>query len=370
MDKQIRRGSSQLMKKINRNTTLNLIRNRSPISGAGICSLTRMRASTVSNIINWLKKKNLITRIGTGSSSSKGGRRPVLWEINPRSGYAIGLEVGVNGIKALVTDLASQIRSETALEITPGGTEEILTGKVILAIRKIKKTVPVRKIKGIGIGIAGIVDNDNGIVIESHLFKKNNVHLKENLEKEFKVPVLVDNDANLAAFGEKWMGIGQEYDNLVYVTVNQNPDEKTLGIGTGLIVHGDVYRGGSKSAGELDTRIRTYDENSSQRSFKEIVEMSKKGDTLASKTLKRLGEEVASQIVMIVNFFNPELIVLGGDIVFAGQIILDIIKSEIKRKALRAPASRVRIVFSSFNDKSVALGGASLVLSDVFNLVP
>ena len=106
---ELSRGSAKLIKDINRQIVLNLILKQGPISGADLAKRTKMRPSTISGILKALSALGLILDVGTGKSTSQGGRKPVLWQIDASGGYAIGMEVIRKKFITVILDLESKI---------------------------------------------------------------------------------------------------------------------------------------------------------------------------------------------------------------------------------------------------------------------
>ncbi|WP_345740675.1 ROK family transcriptional regulator [Metabacillus endolithicus] len=189
---------------------------KKPISRADIAQRTGLNKATVSSLVNELLTKDFVYESGPGESS--GGRRPVLLHYNVNAGYSIGIDLGVNYILGVVTDLKGKILLEKTVKVNEHTFIEV-TEQIKQVIHSLIKDLPKTPygIIGIGLGIPGIVDKQGEIRVAPNLGWKNS-DIKTLLEEEFQIPVIVENEANAGAYGEKQFGVGQDYKNIVYVS--------------------------------------------------------------------------------------------------------------------------------------------------------
>ena len=209
----------------------------------------------------------------------------------------------------------------------------------------------------------------------------------------------MENDAKLSALGEKWFGAGQEANEMVYVSVK-------AGIGCGLIIDGEIYRGIDGSAGELGHMTidpagpectcgnygcwETFADNSAilsramraiaaapdsvlrkisekqlrQITMDDLIEAFSQNDPVAVKVVRESAWYLGIGIVNILNSFNPELVIIGGDIIRAGDSFFDGIRSVVNKRALKVPRQRANIVPSELGDKACAIGATMLVIEN------
>jgi len=251
-------------------------------------------------------------------------------------------------------------------------------------IENIKKAVDTlqrsknARIRAIGIGVPGPIIYSKGIVIEPpNLPGWKKVHLKEVLEKEFKVPVYVDNDANCAALAEARFGAGKKAGDFIYMTVS-------TGIGGGIIIDHELYRGASGSAGEIGHTIVEHshglkcgcgntgclEAQASGTAIKKRTGLSamaihlkaQQGDKSALKEIETVAHYLGIGIANLVNVFNPELVVIGGGLSNMGELLLKPVRKEVKRYALTLPAKDVKIVRAKLGSDSGMLGAVALCL--------
>ena len=231
-----------LVKKMNLKTLFKEIIRKSPISRAELSKITGLNKSTVSSQINTLIEKNLVFEIGQGQSS--GGRRPVMLVFNKKAGYALGIDIGVDFINGILTDLGGNVVASQYKETAVSSAEEAIAILFSL-IDELISSVPDSRygLVGIGVCVPGIVDKNEEIVFtpNSDWIVKD---LKSIIEQKFSVPVLIENEANAGAYGEKVFGAAKNLSNIIYVSIG-------TGIGIGIIINQELYRGNNGFSGEM-----------------------------------------------------------------------------------------------------------------------
>ena len=327
---------------------LDKIRINRLISRAEISKNTDINIVTVSNYIGSYLKKGLVFERGLDIST--GGRRPELVEINPRYGYVIGCDLGLLNVSSasmqvVATDFTTQVKAlEKAKREDDNIEDSIDILKSLIAEVCAADGVERKKIRGIGIGISGIMDKFGGTVrnpVKRTTFA-NYVTLKKQLEAQFGLPVFVENSATCALFAEKWSGISSEAkaaDNIIYIFSDNQ---------CAIMFKGEVYTGSSKSAGQLN--------------LVQDLEMAKDPE----EQMPALGANLGAKVANLVNVFNPQVIIIGRHFAHLGDVFLDTIRRSVSRQAFRESANIVRITPATLGEEAVALGAASLVIESVF----
>jgi N-acetylglucosamine repressor len=240
-------GNKVLIRAINRSSVLNIIKNYGPIARVEIARRTGLSPATISGITAELIQKNLVLEKESGDSS--GGRPPILLAINPRGGFVIGIKLTETQAIAALTDLEATViakRTEPIVEHNPTSVVKSLSGLVYSLINE--TGIHKKQLLGVGLGLAGIIDAKHGTLRQSPIYKWRDVPLRELLQKQVKVPVYLDNDVNTLTLAEKWFGSGQSVDNFITVTIGR-------GVGMGMVINGQFYRGASGGAGEFGHTI-------------------------------------------------------------------------------------------------------------------
>lgn len=366
--------NQQIVKKNNTLLVFQTITNEEPISRADIAQQTGLNKATVSSLVNELLTKNLVYESGPGESS--GGRRPVLLHYNVNAGYSIGIDLGVNYILGVVTDLKGKILLEKTVKVYEHPFIEV-TEQIKQVIHSLIKDLPKTPygIIGIGVGIPGIVDKQGEIRVAPNLGWKNS-DIKTLLEEEFQVPVIVENEANAGAYGEKQFGVGQDYENIVYVSAG-------IGIGVGLILNNELYQGLHGFSGEMGHMVINMNgipcscgskgcweayasehallkSAGSDSTLESLIDKAQNQDQKAIALFKETGQYIGYGINNIINTFNPEQIIIGNRLAMAQtwikQSMLDIIYSH----SLSFQQQDLQISFSKHSTHSAALGVAAI----------
>jgi len=372
--------NQQLMKKENKSLCLSLIKNNSPISRATIAQQSGLTKGTVSSLVSELIEEQLIYESGHGESS--GGRRPVMLLFNQHAGYSIGIDLGVNYILGILTDLqgtAIYQYNEQYEHLTYKETLERIKKAISILIENAPKSP--YGIIGIGIGAPGVINMAGDILLAPNLGWKN-TQLKKQLEEEFHLPVLIENEANAGAYGEKRFGFGQSFQNLIYVSAG-------VGIGAGIIINGELYKGNNGYSGEFGHMMiqkdgmpcscgnnGCWEQYASEKYLitkanelnlglkKEIhlvhlIELANKGNMEAINLFHEIGDNLGTGIINIIHIFNPQQIIIGNRLTLAKKWIEPRLKKVINNHTLSFQQSELNIHFSDDNFPSSALGVAA-----------
>ena len=329
---------------------LDSIRKNRLTSRAEISKNTDINIVTITNYIDTYLKKGLVFERGLDIST--GGRRPELIEINSQYGYVLGVDLGpLNEKNALMrvvaTDFSAQVKAKAA-EKREGenieGSLDILKGLIgeVLTSNQVDR----KNIRGIGVGVCGIMDKFGGTVrnaISGATFA-NYVTIKKELEGEFGLPVFIENAAACALFAEKWTGISLEAkaaDNIVYIFCDSQ---------CAIMLKGELYTGSSKSAGQLNIV--------GQEDLYPMVE--------SRESVSEAGIKLGSKIAYLVNIFNPQVVIIGENLRKLGDVFLDTVRRTVSRCAFRENANSVRLIPATVAEEAVAVGAASLVIESAF----
>ncbi|WP_420628000.1 ROK family transcriptional regulator [Candidatus Leptofilum sp.] len=389
----LRKGNRDLIKDINRSLVLNLIKNRGPISRTDLIRQSNLSAGTISNIASSLIADGIVQEMGEGESS--GGRRPVFLRLNHRAGFVIGLKLMEEAIMVAVTDLDAKVIFHQVLPLnidSPSPSPEDVLTAVIQAIENTLAASAVERsrVVGIGIGMAGVIDGEKGICHYSPYFAWRDVDIASPIATHFDLPVYVENDVNTLTIVERWFGYGRDIPHFIVVTIGR-------GVGAGIVMNGQFYRGAFGGAGEFghitmldgdppvtleqlasDNAILHYAQelvaqgsdtalsSVENLNLATIVQAADEGDLLAQNLLADAGRWLGIGISTLVNLLNPQLIIVGGEGVQAGNWRLEPMREAIHKHGFNGLASSLEIVIEPLGDKTWARGAASLVLGELF----
>ncbi|MBU0633501.1 MAG: ROK family protein [Candidatus Omnitrophica bacterium] len=379
---------------------LEVIRRYGPVTRTEISRITKYNIVTVSNYVNNYIKKDLVVEKGLDISS--GGRKPTLVELNSRNCFVIGIDIGPENIVATLTDLSLNMVTKVKQLRPKDSMEEVISKSIELIYEVIEKAqIEAKKIKGLGIGISGIIDSKAGTVRDTDPKRGKTaasyISIKNLIEREFGIPTFVGNDATVAAFGEKRIGLDAEIENVLYMFSD---------VGCGIIIKGEIYAGAGGSAGEVQLNAGNKGEDlpkefglfrpgsinlgivdsaiEAMKSGKEtkikelaggksenvtadlVIDAARENDPLAIELIEKAGLTLGVRIAYLINLFNPEVVILGGGMEKSGDLILEPVKRMVRRHAFEEPASMVKIIPSRLGENAVSLGAASLVIREIF----
>jgi predicted NBD/HSP70 family sugar kinase len=366
---------------------LNMIWRERQISRAELARQTELSPSTVSAIVADLEEVGLVRSIGAGVS--RGGRRPTLIGFCDDAFSIVGVEVGATHVTAVLTDLRGRVRTHQhaahAVRDDPRGTLEKVQELVEACLASEK--VPRRSVVGMGVAVPSPVHPASpGRLSPVILPAWREVDVQATLAAAFGMPVLVDNDANLGALAERYWGAGTGGEDLTYIKLG-------TGIGSGHIIHGDLYRGAGGTAGEIGhiaidpagppcmcglrgclvtfigsrallERAAVLMPRQGKRAptVKDVVDGARSGEPGARKLLDEMGHHLGIAVAGLLNLLNPAVVVLGGELSSVGDLLLDPLRTTVRARALSTSVAETRILTTGLGDRAIAVGAATLVL--------
>ncbi len=380
---------SNTIRDVNRQIVLNYVRERGPISRAEISRETALQRSTVSLIVDELKVDGIIEEV---CGESTGGRPPILLSLRTVDAAAIGVDVGKRRTVIATGDLAGRV-----LEQEEFATDRHLEKTIRLIVDRARKLI--RKngstIEGIGVSLPGLVNSETGKLFIPH-FEWGDLSISDELMAGTGLPVTVDNDANAVALAELWFGRPEirEVRDFIVVLVGE-------GIGTGIVLDGQVYRGEGGAAGEFGhMTIGTgapvacasgsracWEAFSSERAalaryaklsrasngrcsnnFGCLVDLALKGEGAARAALKETAHYLGVGIANLIQGLAPEVVIVGGPIVRAWSLIAADLKRSVEANIGRGLPS-TRVIASTLGAQPTLMGALSLVLANKFSSV-
>ena len=390
------------LKEINRKNILKIVIDIGPISRIDISRQLKISRPTTSAYIGELIEDGLIEEIGKSNSTSSGGKKAVLLQFKVRAGYILGAMIGVKNIRIALTDLGSNI-----IEIVKIPTEEWLGPDAVIdkLVKNIKEIIRKSKINeeeiiGIGIGATGLVDSKKGLVIFSpNLNGWNNIKLKEIIEKKIGLPVFIENECRVQAIAEKKYGLAKNIKNFVCV-------ETGTGIGTGVFIDSKLVSGDKGMAGEVghiitnlagnrvchcgnigcletlcstsyllediidDIKKRGKSSKYSESSLKleDLYSLYDQGDEIVTRNVEKNAEYLGIGISNTIKMFNPELIIIHGEIIKFGSKYLSKVKESVSKNTFPKVKDNYNIKFSEMGDNVGVVGAATIVFDNIFDL--
>lgn len=382
----IPRGNRNLIRSINRSILLNVIKTEGEVSRVALAHMTGLSPATVTTITGQLIHEGLVFEKATGDST--GGRPPIMLALNPRGGFVIGIKLMEGKAVGALTDLNASILAKDSIELPDTQVNTSVETLNTLLNRLVHQGGIIKKqLMGVGIGLAGVVNFAEGVVKQNPIFGWKNVNLRELLETRMRVPVYIDNDVNTLTLSEKWLEPGKPEDDFIVITLGR-------GIGMGIVINGQIYRGKGGGAGEfghiivdpeglrcdcgrqgcLETVLsdRALVAEAKQkisadvRDLDDLIARIKAGDQNAALIFTNAGKILGQQIANLVNLFDPKLIIISGEGTRMGDVFFSAVRSTFNDGVMLGLAEDTEIRVNSWGDDIWALGAASLVIAEIF----
>jgi len=380
-------GSTKLVKNLNQQHILNLVRIHPGISATFLKEKTNLQMSTVLYTLKVLKGQGIVKEIGYGNSTVNGGKPPVLWDLVAEYGLIFGMELLSSEARLVLLNIKGEVKYKNIFPIQLSNDPNVIANQIKSIVKKVQTKLHIldNRILGFGIGIPGTIDNENGIINYSYSFDFHNVDFCKILSESFTYNIEIDNDANVGVLGVKWLD-KEEYmtRHILYLSINKNFPS----IGSGFLFDHNIYRGINCAAGEIQSFIaKSMWNRILNKAFKKfgvdcfdniklsndklitqsiIIEQAKLGNMASIFILKEVAKELSNKIVELVNLLNPEVVVIGGDIYEAEEFIAPIIKERVTSKVISEVVKNTPIKFSPMGVYSGAIGGSALILKKYF----
>ena len=389
-------GNNKFLKELNETYLLELIRTNKQISKADLAQLTGLSPTACGIIVTNLLDKGYISEAGIGVST--GGRRPVLYELIPRSYFSIGVDIDVDYIRFILMDITGQVEYRDKI---PSNSNYSVLASIELVEEKIHQIIHKYNIKeerllGVGVSIPGMIDNMTHEVVFAPNLGWERVDLENMLASIGSFPIYVDNEAICSAICENWIGCCINQKDFVCINMKS-------GIGSSIFAGGNLYRGCCGCAGEIGHIM--VDPNGpkcgcgnygcletlasskamvekAQKQIKQgliadltdidsitiddIISSAKAGNEATRVILVEASGYLGLAVANLINTINPSKIVLGKELDKFPEDILEHLKNIAFAKALKYPASRVEIVTSELGEDTSALGAAIIPLQKLF----
>jgi predicted NBD/HSP70 family sugar kinase len=372
-------GSKELIRDINSTLVLETIINSMPISRAAVSKKLGLTKATISAIVQDLINKNLVIEIGSDDTSL--GRKPILLSFNKKAGHIICVDIGVDTISVLLTDLLGEGCSLKQIK-SPEKKENIISvlTNLIETMNAGPSDTPYGLV-GITLGIHGVI-NDNKITFAPY-YDFSGIDLAGELEQYFHAPVFLENEANLSVLGEKTFMY--DYPNMANISIHS-------GIGLGIILNDTLYTGYNGRAGELGHSIVEIDGREcpcgnhgcleqyvSERvilkdfakrkgianvDFDTFASMYQTGDIDAIIMVDRFVKYMTVCVNNVLNIYNPDIVIINSSFTIFFPGLINAVKHSLTSKM----NSVRRIVPSALQDSSILLGGICVVIKNFLGI--
>jgi predicted NBD/HSP70 family sugar kinase len=382
-------GQLENLRLVNRARVVDVLRRRAAVSRSELAELTGLSRTTVASVVADLQARGLVVeRRDDGDSAQTGrGRPPMLLSLNAAAGAALGITFGHERLQVAVADLSSTVLAERAADLdVDHEPASAIRFAVALAEDALREAGIERgQVVGAAVGLPSPVDRRTQQVYATPILSPwVGIDVRDELSQALGLPVEVENDANLGALGEVFSGAARGFFDVAYVMLSD-------GVGGGLVLGGQLYRGSAGIAGELG-HVRLNDDGELCRcgqrgcletvastgavlrplrrahgddlTFPRVLELAAGGDLGCRRVLNDAGRAVGRVLADVCNDLDPDAVVIGGALSAAGAPLLDGVRSELGRHALPALAESLEVRLGSLGERAALLGAIGLVAGD------
>lgn len=348
---------------INRRLIVHLLRRHGPLSRRQLAEMSGLRSSSLTYITRELLGRGVIRTVGKLDRPGA-GKKQVLLEVDPRLGWVLGVGVDSDSASLVFLDAKGQMIDRDRMPIHEPF--ELLPQQLKARADNwlARHGAPPGELLGVGVGIPGVVDPDERVVLRSTRFKLENWNIGERLEKAFGARVCVDNDSNFAALAESRMGSAGDTADFLYFLVNSREwgDRHAIhGLGSSLFINGQLFRGAHFGAGEIDALL---DGDHFDAVTAEQLLAIAAPDGAFNGDLHRLADRLTTTLVAMVDLFDPAAVVLGGNLGLANRAMVDYIEKQLNGRIVPVPKRHVAVRPSMFMDHGVSMGAGIAALDD------
>jgi N-acetylglucosamine repressor len=396
----VRISSHESMKLNNQLTVLHTIRERGPITRVELRNQTRLSWGTITSTIKELLRAGAIREIGPVTTEV--GRRPVELDMNTGRNFVLGLQLGTNLVRSSLVDVKGNLIDELDVSVDPMGTSRQIVDRLIETARRVLDTHSLKpsRLAGIGIAAPGAANFRTGIC---HYAPRHpnwkDVPLKSLFEEAFGVPCVVDHTCNCFTLSERLFGQGRDVDNFLCILLG-------TGLGVGIFVHGEVYRGAESFSGQLghicvdvngprctcgntgcletyvsgsalariaaeevagrpgDALLGASSETGGALTAETLHVAASRGDPLSIDIYRRMGMYLGVGVANLISLFNPARVIIGGQLTRARGLFLPTFEETVEKRAWHASTRDIRF---SVLERGAVMGAAALVLQEIFS---
>lgn len=372
----------------NRKRVIDALRERGVASRAELARITGLSRSTISTIVADLLESGLAgERDGQPAGETHAGRPPVMVSLNRSAGLAVGIDFGHRHLRVAVSDLSHTVLAEAWQEMdVDHSADEGLATAAEFVDRVLEEAGAERDhVIGVGMGLPAPIDRTTGSVQTSSILPGwVGVDAAAEASARLRLPVEVENDANLGALAELAWGAARGRSEVVYIKV-------ASGIGAGLISGARIQHGVGGTAGEIghmllaetgpvcrcgnrgcletlaSSRAIADLLSASRRepvSTRQLLELCAGGDAAAHRLIAEAGRAIGVAVANLCNILNPECVIVGGDMSAAGDVLLEPIRDVVRRTAIPSAVDDLEIVPGVLGERAEMLGALALVMHE------
>jgi predicted NBD/HSP70 family sugar kinase len=359
-----------------------------PANRVELVRATDLSRATVSKLVGELQAQGLVDeRPAPALQAGRAGRPPTLLALNPAIGAIGGIDFDHEAVGVGVADLAGSVLAERRVELNVDNQAERAIDVAVECLRALlgQCRLEASRLVAVGAAISAPVLRDNGSLAPAGIMTSwGSVSLRHELERRLGVPAHVGNDANLGALAEVRAGAARGAANVLYLMLSS-------GVGGGLVLEGSLFTGHSGMTGELGhvpvdpdgSRCRCGNRGCLETvagaqhlleqvrsvhgpgtTLEDAARMARAGDPLCRAVFRRAGVAAGRVAGGICNVINPELVIVGGDLILAGDVLVDAVREGVAQSAIEVVRRDVGVVAATLGDHSALLGAVGLAIAE------
>ena len=383
-----RSGSLESLRELNRLRVVDALRRHGTLSRAEIAKITGLSRSTISTLVADLHERGFVAERG-GDEEARApavGRPPVKLRLDPPAGIAVGIDFDHTQVQVAVSDLSRAVLSEgtAELDVDHEASRALDVAAELVADALERAGFPAGMVLAVGVALAGPVDPAHNRLHDSAILEGwMGVDVAAALSERLGAPVHIDNDANLGALAEVTLGAGRRARSAIYLQLSS-------GVGAGLVVDGQPFRGATGVAGEighvtvaengvqcrcgrrgcLETLVsgpaiveRVRARRGESLPLARIIDLARDGDPDCRAAIAEAGRLTGAVLADVCNVLNPEMVVIGGELSPAGELLLEPVREGLLARALPAVSRDLDVVAAELGGRANCLGALALAIA-------
>jgi predicted NBD/HSP70 family sugar kinase len=359
-----------------------------PTNRVDLVQATSLSRATVSKLVGELQAQGLVDeRPAPVIQTGRAGRPPTLLALNPAIGAVGGIDFDHDAVGVGIADLSGTVLAERRVELDVDNHAKRAIDVAVECVHELLagQGLPASRLVGVGAAISAPVLRDSGSLAAAGIMTSwGSIPLRYELERRLDVPAHVGNDANLGALAEVRAGAARGAANVLYLMLSS-------GVGGGLVLDGSLFTGHSGMTGELGhvpvepdgSRCRCGNRGCLETvagahhlldqvrpvhgpgtTLDDAIQLARAGDPLCRSVFHRAGVAAGRVAGGICNLVNPELVIVGGDLILAGDVLVDAVREGVAQSAIEVVRRDVGVVAATLGDHSALLGAVGLAIDE------
>lgn len=374
------KGSQQSLREANRSRVVRAVQQHGSLTQVELAGITGLSPSSVSNIVTELADAGVLDT----TPSIRSGRRARMVTLARSIGVVAGIDVSARALRIALSDTAMRVLAEETLPLAPDHRADLSLQRAASLLHELVESVDVGgdELLAVGVGVPAPVDVAAGRISSSALLRGwDGAPVSDLLATRLQVPIVVDNDANLGALAEARYGAGVGADPVAFVRVSHT-------IGAGIVLNGRILHGRRGTAGELGhvivdeqgavcrcgnrgcletvagsaAMLQLLHASHGHLTLEDAVTRAIDGDLGCRRAIADTGRALGAAVANMCNVLDPEIVVVGGEVARADQLLLDPLRDAVDRHTMRSPVGSPAVVAAEFGEQAGLRGALAAAL--------